>query len=1666
MSPTQTKVNHIITRRFFCIICVLFSIFSSSLAFCATHTAILKITNPNSTASDTPVLDSDGAAWTQVYVEIPARLYMEKGWLDGDLDNLRFIDVDSGNIPLAYWVPAKEDSNLKINHLGLWLLVKDLNPGETETIKMEMVDGGSFVANPRATSDQVHDRTEYGAVATVFPFYGYDSWEWKWNKTNTDNPYSANTKFINNTLYSEDDLWGDAKSGDDAKTGNEFTITIHDLKFYKIENSSLQLYFLSQAAHNKPGKLKSKLGYRLFLTNYKSASDDNHYDRYKFTIRLQQYDGSSWVNKAKAIWKPYNNSRHIFDIKVSQEKIFLVIDGRQCNFIADGGTVSDGKYLRSDDLTSGHFGYDRRTWRKCCGTDINYFTLRRFLEKEPTYEVYGNADLIITDTAAAETIGQDVVEIAPDLQQFSRSVDGNSMDDYIFSTYAIARQSQIIDSYQIKLKNRSTSSTDTFTWDITDANPDQWAVYFCDADGTNCTRTMPTTTELAAGASKTYTIKFVPTLSALVNGSSEHLDIKVTATNDASFDSVRFSASTFANLGCFWGYKAKQVITWPGGHGYDDLLNYQVRVKLSGENDLIHALPNGADVVITDDHNNILDFWLKSFDRDNGNLEAWVKVPKLFKHVSGSEFNIYVWWGNKEHSASRSDKQATFDMFEDWQQDYADDFRVGCDDGTRESTAQNNKGDSMSDFSCEGVATDPHGWENIPTADDYYNWWETDTIAGTRILQADVSSAHKSGDKGPFIHRGGMGWDHYEVAYKIYTGTYDQYNENTGRGNPEYNPVFFNDAGNMWGLEYFANKFIFRPYAAGIDYAWVYQSNVKALLGDGDSFPKKDSWYQAKACIYKDRNTGSSRLKVYLSQPKDNPDDLPDIDSSATTDFTLVADFEPPQSFTLDYGGIGFGGWDSGFGFDDIRVRKYVEDDSGKEPQVTNGTVATNEVRPELTLSTPQITAPIFGGRPAYVEIKATPFSWRGDLQVYYADCYVNGECKDGENATKLGTIGVYGSIDDDRPKGTGFFLLKRDPGTENPASLSSTDRTIYTTDGASTTLKPFALSECANLKDALGTNGTCDADDNVLDDTEKLIRFVRGYYVAGLPRSDSRNFDADSDYGNSDGTPDVDEQWKLGDALHSSPLLVGVPNMSYGAADYWSDFVDTHDERPLCAYFMTNDGMLHAIKLAEKDTTGYRPTDEAKEIWAFIPHAVLPKLKETTDSEHEYVADGLLRAIDIKSDIDDGNGEQWRTVLFGLGGRENTYLFCMDITDPEEPKLLWEMDEDNAKRIGTTISSPALGRIDADNDGTLDKWVAVVGSGYDMDYLKNYESSTAWLTCIDLTDGTILKQVKVSDKVGNALTNLTVLRNASTAEIEKLYFGDYYGCLWRVSGDRIGRTDDDAPLKNGDTLSDSISDTTTVCDLLYKPSDYASSNYPDDPDYPITAQPRIAKGVGDDEYWIYVGTGDYDEYEADYPYQAFLGIKDRDNTQPPYEISDMVDVTFSNATNAAASSWYIQLGKNQDENPDSDALKVNIDYKNATTTGETSSKNRNERVMKPAEVYGGFVFFTTFEPTNEPCGGGKSRFYAVNYRTGVFKSGLFLNLTDSSGGALKKVRSVELETGGVPSQPMIMEGQSGGGTAVASGVTTSSSGGIEKVDLNPQAFSTALDILLWREKR
>jgi type IV pilus assembly protein PilY1 len=476
----------------------------------------------------------------------------------------------------------------------------------------------------------------------------------------------------------------------------------------------------------------------------------------------------------------------------------------------------------------------------------------------------------------------------------------------------------------------------------------------------------------------------------------------------------------------------------------------------------------------------------------------------------------------------------------------------------------------------------------------------------------------------------------------------------------------------------------------------------------------------------------------------------------------------------------------------------------------------------------------------------------------------------------------------------------------------------------------------------------------------------------------------------------------------------------------------------------MSNDGMLHAFEVAKFDSKAvvprYKPLDKPIELWAYIPEAVLGDLKLNTTSNHNYLADGLLRAIDVK----DANGN-WRTVLVGIGGKGQSYAFAIDITDPEAPKFLWEINERNnpevVDKLGTAISAPALGKLNG-------RWVAIFGTGYSKDFFANYTSKKAYLIIVDILTGQIINEVKVNDKIGNVLTDL-VARRSFNGDIEKIYFGDYYGGIWAVPSLKDG----------GNWKLDEVSELSED-EMLFKPYYYDDVDSVFDVKRPITARPVISRD-SDGSWWVFVGSGDYSEYDPSYPHQAFYGLKDlgltyrdKDNCQPEDSYcGDLKNMTKSSETNPGKGSWIILLGYNDSNDKDS--------------TGKLSRKNSNERVLRKAEVYGGYVFFTTFQPFDEPCGGGISRFYAVKFNTGEMGNQLFSSeVIGSNESGYVSLRSVELKGRGIPSQPMVYVGPSGKGRVVAAGLVNTSSGTLEKIDLNPASFIKNINILLWREVR
>jgi len=621
-----------------------------------------------------------------------------------------------------------------------------------------------------------------------------------------------------------------------------------------------------------------------------------------------------------------------------------------------------------------------------------------------------------------------------------------------------------------------------------------------------------------------------------------------------------------------------------------------------------------------------------------------------------------------------------------------------------------------------------------------------------------------------------------------------------------------------------------------------------------------------------------------------------------------------------------------------------------------------------------------------------------------------------------------------------GVELWKRD--------ISVSPRTIYTTiDGAS----PTAFST--------GNAGTLQAYLQATDINEAtaIIKYMHGEdnpVVSGTTYSyRSRTVAVDL---NGDGdTLDAGEGakvWKLGDVLNSTPKISSWIQLNnydkiYSDGKY-KDFLNSSDYTGRGMIFAgANDGMLHAFNLGtlELKWTGQGTyekgrltgTNFGKEIWAFIPKNALPYLKyiKNPDYCHIYTVD-LTPFIFDASINGDPNGTKtvnsWRTILIGgmrFGGACRnagsactncvktpvtdvgySSYFALDITDQNNPQLLWEFSNEN---LGFTTTGPAVVKIspkqgDTNGDSVIDgkdlpdntkngKWFVVFGSGptgpttgsgsTDYQFLGASDQNLR-LFILDLKTGSLLGTVDTG--IPNAFagsmlnsTNDTDLDYQDDAVYIPYVKQDPSAGTWTQGG--VGRllTKEDLTPSNWQwsKVIDGIGPvTSSVARLQHK-----------------------SKGI----LWLFFGTGRYyfellSTVDDENGQRQLFGIKDScfsscgfapscpEPTSCPEPISGTTGLTnVDNISDADAIT-----------NPDASDFKgwyINLD---ASTGGY-----RAERVITdPIASLTGIVFFTTYKPYNDVCAlGGKSFIWAVKYNTG-----------GAPGAALKGVALLQVSTGSI----------------------------------------------------
>ena len=614
---------------------------------------------------------------------------------------------------------------------------------------------------------------------------------------------------------------------------------------------------------------------------------------------------------------------------------------------------------------------------------------------------------------------------------------------------------------------------------------------------------------------------------------------------------------------------------------------------------------------------------------------------------------------------------------------------------------------------------------------------------------------------------------------------------------------------------------------------------------------------------------------------------------------------------------------------------------------------------------------------------------------------------------------------------------------------LGASPRKIYTTIDGSTFLSgDLSIANKATLQPYLQASTEAEA--------ENIIRFIHGEDIIQDANADGLN-----DYRLRTVTIGSDTKvWKLGDILNSTPRIASWLQLNTYDTKYkdttYKSYIDSAGYKSRGMVFTGgNDGMLHASKLGllELNWAGQsKPpqmgrltgSDLGKEMWAFIPKNALPYLKYISDPDycHVYTVDlspyifdasiGSPGSGDISGNL--RTASDWRTILIGgmrtggackpknancltdtpnsvcapaeVGGTSIGFssYFALDITDQNNPQLLWEFTH---PQLGTSTTGPSVVRISARDAGSPNKdknghWFVVLASGptgpitTDMQFLGKSDQNLR-LFVLDLKTGNLLRTIDTGVQYAFAGS---LLNSTNDSDLDYQDEAVYVGYVkrtasapytWTEGGvGRLVTSEDPNPadatkwmwrtVMDGTVDGFSIGPVTSSIVRLQK-----------------NRGCKTNKGGVDVEgcLWLFFATGRYyyaqetgiDDLSGQ---RRLFGVKEPcvSSTSNTMEIDPACTITVSGLTNVTSigsvpsettansssfNGWYINLDTctNSAGNP-------------IACTDASVFYGAERVITDPLATTSGLVFFTSMKPYTDVCAiGGKSFIWAVRYNTG-----------------------------------------------------------------------------------
>ncbi|MGA7983894.1 MAG: PilC/PilY family type IV pilus protein [Burkholderiales bacterium] len=596
-----------------------------------------------------------------------------------------------------------------------------------------------------------------------------------------------------------------------------------------------------------------------------------------------------------------------------------------------------------------------------------------------------------------------------------------------------------------------------------------------------------------------------------------------------------------------------------------------------------------------------------------------------------------------------------------------------------------------------------------------------------------------------------------------------------------------------------------------------------------------------------------------------------------------------------------------------------------------------------------------------------------------------------------------------------GAFASGNYPGCGDGAELSATEMSYF---------DPLSLTQAAPwATDGSGRTASA-TPQNLLD------------YLRGDSSNESTGGTATSDlYRN--------RLHLLGDIVDAQPAYVRASPFGYDSGSYagtdpnYPAFQASTANRPGLVFAASNDGMLHAFNtegpsgeiyyqtagIATQDTsddtfTGTLLTDpstgQGSERWAFVPSMVLPNLKNlaNTPYSHQYYTDGSPQIGDVcfghTLSTPCASAANWHTILVaGLNNGGRGY-YALDVTDPSNPKGLWEFSADSSTtcltdaqansgtyfqdcNLGYSFGNPLIVKRPVDG-----KWVVMVTSGYNN---VNPGNGQGYLYILDAQSGAILQRIGTGvgcdgvsttspcvsgtvDPSGLNHINAWVDNSFFDNTALRVYGVDLKGNVWRFQLDST---------QYG-------VNTAFKLETLKDPSGVVQ---------PLTSKPELASVNGFSV--VYVGTG------------RMLGTSDLTTTQVEsiYALRD--DLSSTPLPDVRTSGAFVQqtLSTITGANPPQ-RTTTNNTVSFATNMGWwVDLPDSGERVNVDPQLQLGTLIVATNVPTSDACvAGGYAWVNYLNYATGAYVPGATDNMASIkiSSSLVVGINVVQLPGGSVKS--------------------------------------------------